>query len=1097
MLRSLLGHVASSFSTTVTPKEFSRSRGACFESLESRTLLAAWYVSTAGVDSNSGTLQQPLRSIQRAANLAQPGDAVIIRGGIYRETVIPARSGSASAPIVFQPYNGEQVTISGADPVQGWSAAGNSVYRANMPWSRGTGDDQVFVDGQMMIYARWPNTTLDVSRPIKLVADSASGTTTNNVTSGRVTDTELTQAAGYWNGATIHIATGPGFVQHTATVTASAPGSVSFTYSASNTLLPQAGNHFFLDNTFKALDAAGEWYRDPTTGSLNLRTPQSDNPSNHLIEAKRRDLAFDLRDRAYINVTGIDLFAATITTNAASHHLTIDGIRAQYVSHYNLVPGNAWVTASSDTGIILNGSFNEIRNSEIAFSAGNGVMLGGSDNRAVNNVIHDVNYAATDAAGINTGAPATISRRPEIGNNTIYNAGRSLIVFRNVKAGRIHHNDVYNAGLQTNDLGGVYTYGNDGEGTEVAYNTVHDIYSSVPGVGGFGIYYDNNTANFITHHNLVYNVGTALLINSPGINHQVYNNTLLGGKAVGSWPGDPLPGTVLKNNIFGGAVQMHGTTLQQSNLPGESDPLFVNPRSFDFRLQAISTAIDAGRSLAPYTDGFLGSAPDLGAFEYGVPAWKSGPTGANVPPPPLAAPTNASATALSDTQVRLTWTDNTTSEQGFTIERTTDGALFTVAGVVGSNVNSFIDRNLSPAVRYSYRVRADNSAYSNFAVAATMRGATSSIQAKRLDASAGVYNDGFALGSLDDKDWALFREINFGAGVSEFGAHIGVPHELAGKRIEIRIDGLSGPLVGTLTVAGTGGWSQMTTQWTRLSTSVAGWHDVYLVFRDGWGVGYLDSFVFKRSAPAALHAENYDDMDGIAKDARGIGSLDGGDWARYSNIDFGNGDATEFVARIGVPDEYAGKQIEVRAGSTSGLLVATLTVASTGGFGMLSDQSATMVSRLSGINDIYLLFKGGWGVGYLDSFAFKQSILPTVQAESYSDMRGIANDTRGIGSLDHGDWTRYGNVDFGNGDATRFVARVGVPAEHAGGQIAVRIGSTSGPLVATLTVASTGGFMSLTEQSAAMTATFSGLQDVYLVFENGWGVGYLDWFKFA
>ena len=37
-------------------------------------------------------------------------------------------------------------------------------------------EDQVFVDGVMMNLARWPNTSLDVSRPVKAVADAGSYT---------------------------------------------------------------------------------------------------------------------------------------------------------------------------------------------------------------------------------------------------------------------------------------------------------------------------------------------------------------------------------------------------------------------------------------------------------------------------------------------------------------------------------------------------------------------------------------------------------------------------------------------------------------------------------------------------------------------------------------------------------------------------------------------------------------------------------------------------------------------------------------------------------------------------------------------------------
>ena len=58
-------------------------------------------------------LDQPLKTIQEAAERARAGDTVLVRGGTYRETIKPANSGTASARITFAPYNGETVTVSG------------------------------------------------------------------------------------------------------------------------------------------------------------------------------------------------------------------------------------------------------------------------------------------------------------------------------------------------------------------------------------------------------------------------------------------------------------------------------------------------------------------------------------------------------------------------------------------------------------------------------------------------------------------------------------------------------------------------------------------------------------------------------------------------------------------------------------------------------------------------------------------------------------------------------------------------------------------------------------------------------------------------
>lgn len=74
-----------------------------------------YYVATTGSDSNNGSAEAPFRTIQKAANMAKAGDAVLIREGTYKEKVKPANSGNATdGYITFTSYNGETVTIDGA-----------------------------------------------------------------------------------------------------------------------------------------------------------------------------------------------------------------------------------------------------------------------------------------------------------------------------------------------------------------------------------------------------------------------------------------------------------------------------------------------------------------------------------------------------------------------------------------------------------------------------------------------------------------------------------------------------------------------------------------------------------------------------------------------------------------------------------------------------------------------------------------------------------------------------------------------------------------------------------------------------------------------
>jgi hypothetical protein len=84
------------------------------------------------------------------------------------------------------------------------------------------------------------------------------------------------------------------------------------------------------------------------------------------------------------------------------------------------------------------------------------------------------------------------------------------------------------------------------------------------------------------------------------------------------------------------------------------------------------------------------------------------------------APTNLSATAASQTQINLSWTDNSSNETGFKIERGTDGISFSQIATVGANVTTYQNTTgLSANTTYYYRVRAYNSQNSNYSNAAS------------------------------------------------------------------------------------------------------------------------------------------------------------------------------------------------------------------------------------------------------------------------------------------------------------------------------------------------------------------------------------------
>ncbi len=93
-----------------------------------------FYVATNGRNSNPGTAAAPFRTIQRAADLAEPGDVITVRAGIYRERVNPPRGGASDARrIVYQAAPGQKVIITGADRISDWTPVKGGVWKTTLP----------------------------------------------------------------------------------------------------------------------------------------------------------------------------------------------------------------------------------------------------------------------------------------------------------------------------------------------------------------------------------------------------------------------------------------------------------------------------------------------------------------------------------------------------------------------------------------------------------------------------------------------------------------------------------------------------------------------------------------------------------------------------------------------------------------------------------------------------------------------------------------------------------------------------------------------------------------------------------------------------
>ena len=94
---------------------------------------------------------------------------------------------------------------------------------------------------------------------------------------------------------------------------------------------------------------------------------------------------------------------------------------------------------------------------------------------------------------------------------------------------------------------------------------------------------------------------------------------------------------------------------------------------------------------------------------------------------PPTAPSSLSSSVISSSQINLSWTDNSSDEDGFKIERSVQGGAFSQIDVVSSNATTYNNTGLSASTQYAYKVRAynsnANSDYSNTVTATTQAAA--------------------------------------------------------------------------------------------------------------------------------------------------------------------------------------------------------------------------------------------------------------------------------------------------------------------------------------------------------------------------------------
>ncbi len=270
--------------------------------------------------------------------------------------------------------------------------------------------------------------------------------------------------------------------------------------------------------------------------------------------------------------------------------------------------------------------------------------------------------------------------------------------------------------------------------------TIHVKASSLANIEftpGFGdVFIDSATdlkINNVTgsKQNVTSETGLLLLASDQDSNFYLHNFLPLGGQA----PTPPNPPT----NLNATAIDSTHVGLTWTDASNNETAFHIERATGAGAFGEIATV---GANVSSYTDDTAAAST---TYRFRVRARTaelysnySNIDDATTPAPPLGSPTSLSATPVSGTRVDLAWTDGSTTETTFDIERALATGAFGEIGTVGPNVTTYSDLTVGPGTAYRYRVRAANgtvfSGYSNIANVTTPGGGGGGIKTMTFEA---------------------------------------------------------------------------------------------------------------------------------------------------------------------------------------------------------------------------------------------------------------------------------------------------------------------------------------------------------------------------
>jgi len=487
------------------------------------------YVAPNGSDTNPGTKERPLASLEKArdmireyrrrAKLPPGGVAVYLREGEYprKETfqLTEQDSGTAESPVVYQAYPGESarlyggVRLTGCAPVSDPAvvaripeaargkvvqfdlhAAGISDFTRAVP-SVGHGTQPVmelFSNRKPLTVARWPNEGFIKVEQVVQQGDPAKK-------QGFVFQYEGDRPGG-WPQKDLHLY---GYFQHLWADVVMGVASLDtktrqITVAPTNPFEVREGYPYFAFNLLEELDLPGEWYLDRATGILYVYPPVD--PQQAELELSVLGAPMVEMDRvSHVAICGLDFQLGQT-----------DGLVIRGGDHC-LVAGCS-IHHLGGTAVIVNGGTSHgIVGCDLYTLGRGGTIVTGGDRKTLAPAGHLVeNCHVYDFSRVwRTYTPAV--KLEGVGNRIAHNLfhdspGHAMRIEGNDHT--IELNEIHHVVLETDDQGGLDMWFNPTyRGNVIRWNYWHDIASGRP-CGQSGVRLDDAISDTLIYGNIFY-----------------------------------------------------------------------------------------------------------------------------------------------------------------------------------------------------------------------------------------------------------------------------------------------------------------------------------------------------------------------------------------------------------------------------------------------------------------------------------------------------------------------------------------------------------------------------------------------------------------